>query len=67
MSSSTKQKPNITGLIADINAIIADTPQEQPMAQEHFDADVVVIGAGPGGSNISAEPASTGAAFLRRR
>ncbi len=64
MSSSTKQKPNITGLIADINAITADTPQEQPMAQENFDADVVVIGAGPGGYVAAIRAAQFGAKVI---
>lgn len=51
-------------LIEEINAISHVETLEQPMAQENFDADVVVIGAGPGGYVAAIRAAQLGAKVI---
>lgn len=52
------------GLIAAIEGIPADTPLEEPMANEQFDADLVIIGAGPGGYVAAIRAAQLGASVV---
>jgi dihydrolipoamide dehydrogenase len=52
---------SIESLIRQISDITKTEPQDYPMAQEKFDADVVVIGAGPGGYVAAIRAAQLGA------
>ncbi len=47
--SSTTAPKATEALIQEISSITLPEDQNQPMANENFDADVIVIGAGPGG------------------
>ncbi len=51
-------------LIHEINALSVTKELENPMAQENFDADVVVIGAGPGGYVAAIRAAQLGAKVI---
>ena len=48
VAAATLSAP-MDAIIREIDRIPEPTEQTQPMAQEQFDADVIVIGAGPGG------------------
>ena len=52
---------SIESLIRQISDITKTEPQDYPMAQEKFDSDVVVIGAGPGGYVAAIRAAQLGA------
>lgn len=54
----------IEALIRDIASIPVQQEQEQLMANENFDADIVVIGAGPGGYVAAIRAAQLGAKVI---
>lgn len=54
----------LQALISEIEALAQTRPLEYPMAQENFDADVVVIGAGPGGYVAAIRAAQLGAKVI---
>lgn len=51
-------------LIREISNLIAPEEKQQPMASENFDADVIVIGAGPGGYVSAIRCAQLGASVI---
>jgi dihydrolipoamide dehydrogenase len=67
MSKLTKSKPKPKATEEHATAIISQIqldPQEQSMSNENFDADVVVIGAGPGGYVAAIRAAQMGAKVI---
>lgn len=55
---------SLTALIREIEALAIPKEEPYPMAQENFDADVVVIGAGPGGYVSAIRAAQYGAKVI---
>ncbi|MBS1723637.1 MAG: dihydrolipoyl dehydrogenase [Armatimonadetes bacterium] len=51
----------LQGIIREISDLAQPEEQAQPMAQDNFDADVIVIGAGPGGYVAAIRAAQLGA------
>src|SRR4051812_3830506 len=54
----------VESIIASISSIPVEQEQEQLMANENFDADIVVIGAGPGGYVAAIRAAQLGAKVI---
>jgi dihydrolipoamide dehydrogenase len=54
----------VESLIQSINDIPVPKEQEKPMPKENFDADVIVIGAGPGGYVAAIRAAQLGASVI---
>ncbi len=58
-------QPDISdNLIREISEIESDQPEEAPMPNERFDADLIVIGAGPGGYVAAIRAAQLGAKVI---
>lgn len=60
-SSTTASVVHLSALIQQISNIPAPEEQEQPMPTDNFDADIIVIGAGPGGYVAAIRAAQLGA------
>ncbi len=61
--ATVAQSP-VESIIASISSIPVQQEQEQLMANENFDADIVVIGAGPGGYVAAIRAAQLGAKVI---
>lgn len=59
--SSVTLPKGIEAIVREISGITLPQEKDQPMAQESFDSDVIVIGAGPGGYVAAIRAAQLGA------